>query len=118
MMLKTTFKIGALVAIAVIGYPVLHYRAVSPCEMLRKELIWQMEDRIEAVAAAAAEQVESLGIDSVTIEGDLEEKLGDVAAGIAAGAAEAKVRRMSSAACARELWRITVGGDEAFAETP
>lgn len=117
-MLKATSKVVALVAIAAIGYPVLHYRAVSPCEMLRKELIWQMEDRIEAVAAAAAEQVESLGIDSVTIEGDLEQQLGDVAAGIAAGAAEAKVRRMSSPACARELWRITVGGDEAYGETP
>ena len=113
-MLKTTLKIGALVAIAAIAYPVLHYRAVSPCEMLRKELIWQMEDRIDAAATAAAEQIEALGVDSVTVDLDVEAALEGVAAGIAAGAAEAKVRRMSARACAGELWRITIGGDEAY----
>ena len=117
-MLKTTFKIGALAAIAAVAYPVVHYRAVSPCEMLRKELVQQMEARIDSVASAAAAQMQALGIDSIRVDGELEHTLEDVAAGIAVGAAEAKVRRLSPAACARELWRITVGGEDAYAESP
>jgi pheromone shutdown protein TraB len=118
MMLKATFKIVGLVVVVLVGYPVVHYRAVSPCEMLRKELIWQLEERVEAAAATAAEQVEALGVESAEIEADLESALEGMAAGISAGVAEAKVRRMSTGECTSELWRITIGGEDAYEGGP
>jgi hypothetical protein len=113
-MLKGTLKLAALVTVVLVAYPVFHYRAVSPCEMLRKELMWQLEDRVAAAAASAAAAISSFGIESAEIDDDIEGALEGMAAGIAAGVAEAKVRRMSSGACARELWSITIGGDDAF----
>jgi hypothetical protein len=113
-MMKTTLKIAALVTVVLVGYPVVHYRAVTPCEMLRKELVWQMEERVAAAADSAAAVVASLGAESSGVEEEVESALAGVAAGIAAGVAEAKVRRMSPGACAGELWRITIGGDDAY----
>ena len=113
-MLKATLKLVALVTVILVAYPVLHYRAVSPCEMLRKELMWQLEARVAAAADSAAAVISAFGVESEDIDDDIEGALEGMAAGIAAGVAEAKVRRMSPGACARELWSITIGGDDAY----
>jgi hypothetical protein len=117
-MLKGTVKIAALATVVVVGYPVVHYREVAPCEMLRKELRWQMEARVESAAASAKATVESLGIESSDVEHEVQTALEGVAADISAGVAEAKVRRMSSRECVGELWRITIGGDDAYKGGP
>lgn len=115
-MLKGTVKVAALVGIVLIAYPFVHYRTASPCGMLEKELVWQMEDRIEQAAADARAQLEGVGGDSLDVSADVGAALEGVAAGIATGAARAKVRRMSTTQCVGELWRITVGGEDAFDE--
>ena len=115
-MLKTTGKLAALVAIVLLAYPFVHYRTASPCGMLEKELVWQMEDNIEQAAQEAREQLKSVGGDSLDISADVGAALEGVAAGIATGAARAKVRNMSTGQCARELWRITIGNEEPFGE--
>ncbi|KPJ99193.1 MAG: hypothetical protein AMS20_15835 [Gemmatimonas sp. SG8_28] len=115
-MLKGLAKLAALVAIVVIAYPFVHYRTASPCGMLEKELVWQMEDRIEQAAEEARVQLEAFGADSLNVSDDVEAALEGVAAGIAAGAARAKVGRMSTTQCARELWRVTIGNEDPFDE--
>jgi hypothetical protein len=115
-MLKATVKVTVLIALVVIAYPFVHYRTASPCGMLEKELVWQMEDRIERAAEEARVQLEAVGADSLDVSDDVEAALEGVAAGIAAGAARAKVGRMSTTQCARELWRITIGGEDAYDE--
>jgi hypothetical protein len=115
-MLKVLVKLAALGAIVAIAYPLVHYRTASPCGMLEKELVWQMEDRIEQAAEEARVQLEAVGADSLNVSADVEAALEGVAAGIAAGAARAKVGRMSTTQCARELWRITMGDEDPFEE--
>lgn len=113
-MMKGLVKLGVLVAILVMAYPFLHYRTTSACGMLEKELVWQMEDRIDAAAAEARDQLEAVGADSLDLSADVKATLDGVATGIAAGAARAKVGRMSGRECARELWRITIGNEDPF----
>jgi hypothetical protein len=115
-MLKGLAKLAALIAVVLIAYPFVHYRTASPCGMLEKELVWQMEDRIEQAAEDARIQLEAVGADSLDVSADVGAALEGVAAGIAAGAARAKVGRMSATECVAELWRITLGGEDAFAE--
>jgi hypothetical protein len=115
-MLKGLAKLAALVAVVLIAYPFVHYRTASPCGMLEKELVWQMEDRIDQAAEDARIQLEAVGADSLNVSADVGAALEGVAAGIAAGAARAKVGRMSAPECVSELWRITLGGEEAFDE--
>lgn len=110
-------KLAALVAIVLLAYPVVHYRTASPCGMLEKELVWQMEDRIEQAAEEAQAQLEAVGADSLGISAGVGAALEGVAAGIATGAARAKVSRMSTGQCARELWRITIGNEDPYEDT-
>ena len=113
-MRKGTVKLAALVAIVLLGYPVVRYRTASPCGMLEKELVWQMEDKIEQAAQEAQVQLEAVGGDSLDISANVGAALEGVAAGIATGAARAKVRNMSGGQCARELWRITIGNEDPY----
>jgi hypothetical protein len=116
MMLKGTGKIAALIAVVLLAYPLVRYRTASPCGMLEKELVWQMEDRLEQAAEEARVQLEAIGGDSLDISADVGAALEGAAAGIATGAARAKVSRMSAGQCTRELWRITIGNEDPYDE--
>lgn len=112
-MRKLVFKLGALALVILLGYPVVHYRAVTPCGMYKRELTWRMERQMEQASAIAKERVQALGGDSgEQAAAEVESAIEDVAAGIAVGMVEAKVRRMSAGECASELWRVKVRGQE------
>jgi hypothetical protein len=110
---KLVLKIGALVLVVLLGYPMLHYRAVTPCGMYKRELTWHMERQMEQASTIASERLQQLGGDSAEqTAAEVESAIEDVAAGIAVGVVEAKVRRMSAGQCVSELWRIKVRGQE------
>jgi hypothetical protein len=112
-MRKLLVKFGALALVVLLGYPVIHYRAVTPCGMYKRELTWYMERQMEQASAVARERMEAVGGDSGgEAAAEVEAAIEDVAAGIAVGVVEAKVRRMSARECAGELWRIKVKGQE------
>ena len=112
-MRKLLLKSGALVLVVLLGYPVIHYRAVTPCGMYKRELTWHMERQMEQASAIASERLQALGGDSAEqTAAQVESAIEDVAAGVAAGVVEAKVRRMSAGECVSELWRVKVRGRE------
>ncbi len=112
-MRKSLLKLGGVVLVIVLGYPVIHYRAVTPCGMYKRELTWHMERQMEQASAIASERLQALGGDSAErAAAEVESAIEDVAAGVAVGIVEAKVRRMSAGECARGLWRVKVRGQE------
>jgi len=109
---KLVLKFGALALIVVLGYPVIHYRAVTPCGMYRKELTWHMERQMQQAAEIARDQAAQAGADGERAAAEVQAALEGVAAGVTAGVVEAKVRRMSTGECVGELWRVKVLGRE------
>jgi hypothetical protein len=109
---KYFFKIGALALLVVLGYPVIHYRAVTPCGMYRAELTRRMERSMEEAKEIARSHAEQAGVEGSETADRVAAAIDDAAAGIATGLVEAKVRRMSAGKCATELWRVAVRGQD------
>jgi len=113
--MKFALKAFAVVLVIVISVPLLTYRTVSPCSMLKKELALRAEQQMEALAEEVRENVEDLGEQARQVVDDVSEIAEPVAEGLAAGIAAARVQRMSTGECASELWRIKTGGEPSSA---
>jgi len=109
--MKFVLKAFLVVLVIVISVPLLTYRTVSPCSMLKKELAQRAEQQMEAVAEEVRESVEEYGEEARQVVDDLSEVAEPVAEGLAAGIAAARVQRMSTGECVSELWRIKTGGE-------
>lgn len=109
--MKLFLKIAmALVALAV-AVPLITYRTARPCQMLRKELVRQTERKLEAARDSVREAAGALGEEAKEAADAVASTVQHLTAGLAAGAAAAKVERMSAGECAAELVRVRVKGD-------
>lgn len=105
--MKTLFKLAVFVVVVLLLVPVVMYGSVSPCGMLKKELMAQAKERIEGVSDAGKEQARELGGEEAE---RVAESVGAVVEstleGMSEGLVEARVDRMSLRECVSELWRI------------
>jgi hypothetical protein len=110
--MKTFFKFGALAVVILIAIPIAQYKTVSPCQMLKKELVAQAEKSAAEATDALQEEVGAYGEGAAEIAEGVASVVENVAVGVASGVAAAKVERMSMGECVSELWRIKVKGEE------
>ncbi len=113
--MKFILKAFAVVLVIVISVPILTYRTVNPCTMLKKELALRAEQQMEAVGEEVRQRAEDYGEEAEQIVDDVSEVAEPVVEGLAAGFAAARVQRMSTGECASELWRIKTGGEASAA---
>ncbi len=111
--MKFFFKLVVLAVVVAIAVPIAQYRTVSPCTMLKKELVRQSEEAVreagEQVEAEIAAADIELDEDARDAAEDVAEVVGDLVVGVSEGVAAAKVRRMSKGQCLEELTRIKLG---------
>jgi uncharacterized membrane-anchored protein len=108
--MKTLLKILVAVVVVVLVVPLATYRTLSPCEMLRKELVRQTERQLEAARDSVREATGALGKEAQDAADAIAAGVQDMAASLAAGAAAAKTERMSARACVAELVRTRMKG--------
>jgi hypothetical protein len=108
--MKTLIKLALLLVVVAIAVPVVQYRTLSPCTMLKKEMVRQAEEGVRQAGEQVRGELDAadveLGEETEAVAEDIAGAVGDLAVAISAGAAEAKVRQMSSGQCLKELWRI------------
>jgi hypothetical protein len=111
--MKALFKLVVLLLVIAVAVPIAQYRTVKPCTMLRKELVWRTERQLRDAGQQAREGLDSANVelseDTEALVGDIAGVVSDVAVGVAEGVATARVRRMSSGQCLRELVRVKLG---------
>lgn len=113
--MKFIAKALVIILVVVVSVPLITYRTVSPCGMLKKELKWRTEHQVEAVGEVAQDRAADYGEDAQQFAEDMSEIVEDVAEGVAAGVATARVQRMSTGQCVSELWRIKTGREPSSA---
>ncbi len=113
--MKFVLKAFAVVLVIAISVPLVTYRTVSPCSMLKKELALRAEQQMEAVGEELRMRAEDYGEEAEQIVDDVSEVAEPVVEGLAAGFAAARVQRMSTGECVSELWRIKTGGEPSSA---
>jgi hypothetical protein len=109
--MRIFLKIIALILIVLFSVPVVRYRTVSPCGMLKKEHVERVERQVREVEEQALEQASAYGDEAEGVAEEVAGVVEDVTAGIAAGVAETKVRRMSTWECTKELIDLKLGGE-------
>ena len=114
--MKFLLKAFAVILVIAISAPLLTYRTVSPCSMLKKELALRAERQVDEVAEQVRESARDYGEEAQQVVDDVSEVAEPVADGLAAGIAAARVQRMSTRECVSELWRIKTGGESADSE--
>lgn len=107
-MMKKLAKVAVVVLALVLAVPVLQYRTVRPCTMLRKELVKRTKETAEEVGKRAKEEASQLSGDAARIADGIGEMVEDVAEEVAEGVAEARVRDMPVWKCVSEFWRLKV----------
>jgi uncharacterized protein YjbJ (UPF0337 family) len=109
--MKFLLKTVRLVGVILIAVPIVAYRAVKPCTMLKKELVERVERRTKEARAEVREAAGDLGENAGRMADDIAETVEGMAVGFATGLAEAKVERMSTRECVSELIDLKLGGD-------
>ncbi len=99
-------KLVLLVVVVMIALPLLKYRTIKPCSMLKKERIEQIRDGIESVGEDAQEAVAEHSERAERILDDVSEALEGMADGLAERVAELEVDEMSTRQCVAELWKM------------
>lgn len=107
--MKTALKVGLALVLVAAAIPLVTYRTVRPCEMLRQELVRQAERKLAAARDSVREASGALGEDAQEAVDAVASTVQHLTAGVVAGAAAAKVERMSTAECAAELVRARLG---------
>jgi enoyl-CoA hydratase/carnithine racemase len=110
--MRKLLLLAGVTAIGLPAVPVIRYRTLSPCEMLRIELVDRVRQDVAEARADARDVVREHGAAAESVAAAVGDVVSAVSVGVAAGAAELKVQRMSSGECAAELWRIKVLGEE------
>jgi hypothetical protein len=109
--MKTLLRILVAVVVVLLVVPLVAYRTLSPCEMLRKELVRQTERQLEAARDSISQAAAVLGQGARDAADAIAAGVQNAARDLAAAAAAAKVERMSAGACASELIRTRLKGD-------
>jgi hypothetical protein len=109
--MKTVARILAVIVLVAVILPIARYRTVDPCQMLKKEMVAQVERKIAAARDTVRAAAGGLGEDAQRATDDIAGAVQNVAVGVASGVAAAKVDRMSKPACMSELVRTKLKGD-------
>lgn len=109
--MKAALKIALVVVLVAVAIPVAKYRTVRPCGMLEKELVRRTERALQAARDSVREATTPLGDGAREAAAAVASTVGHLAVGLAAGAAAAKVERMSARECGAELVRLTLKGE-------
>ena len=104
--LKTIAKLVLPVVAVIIALPLLKYRTIKPCSILKKERIEQIRDGIETAGEEAQEAVSEHSERAERILEDVGEALEGLADGLAERVAELEVDEMSTRECVAELWKM------------
>jgi F0F1-type ATP synthase membrane subunit b/b' len=104
--LKTLGKIVVLAVVLLIAIPLVKYRTIRPCEMLKKERIERIREGIESAGEDAREAVAEHSERAEQILDDVGEALEGLADGLAERVAELEVDEMSTRKCIAELWKM------------
>jgi hypothetical protein len=109
--MKTLLKLVLVVGAVVAAVPVVSYRTVRPCGMLEKELVRRSERALAAARDSVREATAILGNEARDAADAVASSVEHLASSLAAGAAAAKVERMSARECAGELVRLKIKGE-------
>ncbi len=105
-LLKTLGKIVVLAVVLLIAFPLVKYRTIKPCEMLKKERIERIRDGIETAGEEARGAVAEHSERAEQILDDVSEALEGMADGLAERVAGLEVDEMSTRECVVELWKM------------
>ena len=105
--MKTLIKLALVVLVVAIAIPVVKYRTVNPCEMLKKERIEQIREGIETASDEASGAVDGRSERAERIIDDVGETLEGLADDLAETVVELEVDEMSTGECVAELWKTT-----------
>jgi hypothetical protein len=109
--MKVFLKLVAFVLVILLLVPVVRYRTLSPCGMLKQEYVERAERQAQAVEEEAVAQAGAYSEEAGAVAEEVADVVEDVTAGIAAGVAEARVRRMSTWQCTTELIDLKLGNE-------
>jgi hypothetical protein len=109
--MKKRLKVGFAALVLALAVPVVSYRTVRPCEMLRQELVRDSERKLEAARDTVRRAAGALGEEAQDAADAVASTVQHLTAGLVAGAAAAKVEGMSAPACVRELVRVRARRD-------
>ena len=107
--MKTLVKIVLAVVVIAIAVPLIKYRTVRPCSMLKQERIERIRDGIESAGEDAQDAVAEHSERAERILEDVGEALDGLADGLAEHVAELEVEDMSTRECVAELWKMRRG---------
>lgn len=109
--MKRLFKVLAAVVVVILAVALVTYRTLSPCEMLRKELVRQTERQLEAARDSVSRAAAALGEGARNTADAIAAGVQNAALDLAAAAAAARTQGMSGGECLSELVRTRLKGD-------
>lgn len=98
-----------ILVVVVAAVPVVSYKTLNPCTMLKKEYVNRAKDRAGELTASGRDKASEYGEDAERIVDGLGAVLENAAGGIVEGLAEAQIEQLSLRECAREWWRVKFG---------
>ena len=104
--MKTTLRLVAAGALALLAMTLVRYRHVDPCKALEREIVRQVERDVRAASDSVQAALARLGEGPRNAAEGVSSAVENVAVGAAQGAAKTKVERMSRRECAVELWHM------------
>ena len=107
-MKKITMLVFILL-VAVAAVPVVSYKTLNPCTMLKKEYVNRAKERTGELTTRGKEKASEYGEDAERIVDGIGAVLENAAGGIVEGLAEAQIEELSLRECAREWWRVKFG---------
>lgn len=102
--MKTTLKLLAALALALVAVTLARYRHVDPCRALEREIVRDVQEGVQAARDSVQEALSGLGESTAQAVDDVADAVENVSVGIAEGAARTKVQHMSRRECVVELW--------------
>ncbi len=97
---------ATVILLMVAAVPLVRYRSLDPCTMLRRELVNRAEREVRAAQDSVRAATGGLGDETRRAADDVASAVGHLVVGVASGAAAAKVERMSTRECVAEMWRV------------
>jgi hypothetical protein len=104
--MKTTLKLLAALALALVAVTLARYRHVDPCKALEREIVRDVQQGVQAARDSLQAALAGLGESTAQAVDDVASAVENVSVGIAEGAARTKVQHMTRRECVVELWRM------------
>jgi F0F1-type ATP synthase membrane subunit b/b' len=108
--LKAFGKLVLLVVVVLIALPLVKYRTIKPCSMLKKERIEQIRDGVATAREEARDAVAEHSERAERIVDDVGEALEGLTDDLAETVVDLEVDKMSTRQCVAELWKLRKRG--------